>query len=210
MNSFLKEVAADLISRFGDDLKDVAIVFNNKRPVIFLKKHLGELSGKASWSPAFFAVQEFFAKSSNRQVADQIRQFFILHQEFNKLLHAEGKPNMSPDQFFPMAEIILNDFAQIDYELVDADELFCELEDIAVIQHRFPHFSSEQHRFLEQFWASFSKEQHQDYQKKFIDLWKRMPKLYKAFHRDLSQLNLTTTANIYRQLVNRTSNAPLR
>ena len=70
MNSFLQEVATDLISRFGSDLKDVAIVFNNKRPVTFLKKHLGELLGKAFWSPSFFTIQEFFSKSTNLLPAD--------------------------------------------------------------------------------------------------------------------------------------------
>ncbi len=208
MNSFLKSVATDLISRFGDELKDVAIIFNNKRPVLFLKKHLGEIRGKSAWSPAFFAVQEFFAKSSNNLIADPIRQFFVLHAEFNKLLIAEGRETMPPDKFFPMVEIILNDFAQIDYDLADADELFCELEDIAVIQHRFPHFNEEQHQFLEQFWASFSQEKQQDHQKRFIDLWKRMPKLYKAFHKELKQLGLSTTSNIYRQFATGNADIP--
>ncbi|HEY0900203.1 MAG TPA: PD-(D/E)XK nuclease family protein [Sphingobacteriaceae bacterium] len=200
MRSFLQDVAADLITRFGDDLKDVAIVFNNKRPVLFLKKHLGEQLGKSSWSPAFFTVGEFFAKSSNLVPADQIRQFFILHQQFNKLLATEGKPVLTPDQFYPLAEIILNDFAQIDYDRVDAEELFCELEDLAVIENQFPHFTEEQHSFLEQFLSSFSSEKQQEHQQKFIELWKRMPKLYKAFQQQLHDQGLVTSAQMYRQL----------
>ncbi|HEY1023550.1 MAG TPA: PD-(D/E)XK nuclease family protein [Sphingobacteriaceae bacterium] len=208
MRSFLHEVATDLTARFGDGLKDVAIVFNNKRPVLFLKKHLGETAGRSSWSPAFFTVGEFFARSSDKLVADQIRQFFILHQEFNKLLKAEGKTAFTPDQFYPVAEIILNDFAQIDYDLVDPDELFCELEDIAVIAKQFPHFSAEQHKFLEQFWGSFSEEKQQEHQQKFIDLWKRMPKLYKAFHEQLTSLGTSTTAHLYRQLATGNAASP--
>ena len=200
MKPFLQEVAEDLLLRFGNDLKDVAIVFNNKRPVLFLKKYLGEITGKASWSPAFFTVGEFFLESSTLTTADPLRQFFVLHQEFNKLLAYEGRPLTSPDKFFPLAEIILSDFSQIDYDLVNADDLFCDLEDIAVIQHQFPNFTSEQFEFLEQFLASFSKDRQQSYQKKFIDLWKRMPKLYKAFHSHLEQEGLTTTARLYRNL----------
>ncbi len=200
MKSFLQETAENLIARFGQDLKDVAIVFNNKRPVLFLKKQLGELIGKASWSPAFFTVGEFFAKSTNLVIADPIRQFFILHKQFNLLLKAEGKAPISVDKFYPLAEIILSDFSQIDYDLANAEELFCELEDIAVIQHQFPHFNSEQLQFLEQFLASFSQERQQSYQQKFIDLWKRMPKLYKAFYEQLSNEGLTTNAQLYRSL----------
>ncbi|RYE26763.1 MAG: hypothetical protein EOP42_20270, partial [Sphingobacteriaceae bacterium] len=84
MIPFLREVAADLIARLGDDLKEAAIIFNNKRPEAFLKKHLGELQGNASFSPAFFTVSSFFAASTNLVVADPLKQFFILHQEFNK------------------------------------------------------------------------------------------------------------------------------
>ena len=128
MTPFLKEVAADLLVRLGDDLQNTAIVFNNKRPEAFLKKHLGELLGNASFSPVFFTISNFFAASSDLVVADPLKQFFILHQEFNKLLEAEGKTKLSPDQFFQMANIILSDFAEIDYDLVNAAELFYRTE----------------------------------------------------------------------------------
>jgi ATP-dependent helicase/nuclease subunit B len=200
MKSFLNEVAADLLNRFGGDLQSVAIVFNNKRPGLFLKKHLGEQSGKSLWSPSFFTVGEFFAKSSELVVADQFTQFFTLHKEYNNLLLQEGKESIGPDKFYSMAEIILGDFSQIDYDLADADELFSELEDIAVIQQQFPNFNKEQYDFLEQFWASFSKEKQLSFQQKFIDLWRRMPALYKNFHQSLYQAGYSTVAALYRQL----------
>ncbi|MXV13717.1 PD-(D/E)XK nuclease family protein [Hufsiella ginkgonis] len=200
MKTFLHEVATDLLARFGDDLKDVAIVFSNKRPVLFLKKHLGEVTGRSSWSPAFFTVQEFFAKSTSLVIADPVRQFFVLHSEFNKLLLAENKTTLSPDQFYPMAEIILNDFSQIDYDQADAAALFCELEDIAVIQQQFPHLGDEQYRFMQQFWGSFSKEKQNHVQQRFIDLWKRMPRLYQDFHAALEREGLITAARVSRRL----------
>jgi ATP-dependent helicase/nuclease subunit B len=199
MRSFLKEVATDLHQRFGSDLKDVAIVFNNKRPILFLKKHLGQQAGKAFWSPSFFTIGEFVSESSEKLVADQIQQFFVLHQEFNRLLVKEGNPPVTPDVFYPMAEIILGDFAQIDYDFADSDALFSELFDTAVIQHQFSHFTEEQQQFLERFWASFSPGRHQEHQQKFIDLWRRLPLLYKAFHQHLSSLGFSTTAYLYRQ-----------
>lgn len=51
---FLRQVAEDIQARFGNDLADIAIVFNNKRPITYLKKHLSEVYGKAIWSPQFF------------------------------------------------------------------------------------------------------------------------------------------------------------
>ena len=199
MISFLREVATDLHLRFGGDLKDVAIVFNNKRPILFLKKHLGQLAGNALWSPDFYTIGEFVAESSGKLVADHIQQFFILHQEYNRILALEGKATITPDVFYPMAEIILSDFSQIDYDLADSGHLFAELFDIAVIEQQFSHFTEEQQEFLERFWASFSAGRHEEYQQKFIDLWRRLPVLYKAFHQHLSEKGLSTTANLYRE-----------
>ena len=208
MISFLREVATDLHQRFGPDLKDVAIVFNNKRPILFLKKHLGQLAGKAFWSPDFFTIGQFVGESSNQLVADHIQQFFVLHQEYNRILALEGKPSVAPDVFYPMAEIILSDFSQIDYDLADSDHLFAELFDIAVIEQQFSHFTEEQQKFLERFWASFSAGRHQEYQQKFIDLWRRLPVLYKAFHSHLSSIGLSTTAKQYSDFANQKTDQP--
>lgn len=208
MIPFLHDVAADLIACLGDDLKQSAIIFNNKRPEAFLKKHLGGLQGNASFSPAFFTVSSFFAASTSLVVADPLKQVFILHQEFNKLLLAEGKPTLSPDQFFLMANIILSDFAEVDYDLVNAETLFTQLEDIAEIQQQFSHFTEEQQQFLERFWSSFSADKQRTHQQKFLELWKRMPVLYCNFHQALQLQGLITTAQTYRRLAEGTADDP--
>src|SRR5690606_41363744 len=101
MNStpFLRQVAADLLSRYGDDLKDVAVVLANKRPIVFLRKHLADIMGKPLWSPSFFTIQEFFRQSTTIPEASLLTQFFILHRLHNALLREEGRPEESPDEF---------------------------------------------------------------------------------------------------------------
>src|SRR5690606_14016649 len=108
------------------------------------------------WSPSFFTIQEFLRQSSVAPEASPLTQFFILHRVHNTLLREEGRPEETPDEFYPLAEIILADFAQIDYDRVSADEVYTELRDIALLQQRFPHLSAEQQRFMRQFWESFS------------------------------------------------------
>ena len=46
MNSFLEQVAADLLNRYGTNLARVAVVFPNKRASLFLNEHLARLTGK--------------------------------------------------------------------------------------------------------------------------------------------------------------------
>lgn len=208
MNSFLYTVAEDLIQRFGEDLKDVAIIFNNKRPIVFLKKHLAEISNKPIFSPAFFTVQNFFAKSTPLIQTEFLVRFFILHDVYNELLRKEQKSEISPDDFLAMAEIILSDFDQIDFEVVDPKDVYSYLKDLALIEQQFPLLTDEQQAFLTQFWSSFSMDKQVHIQEKFIELWSRLPLLYELFHKRLKEQNLTSTSITYRNLAEGTAEIP--
>lgn len=197
---FLYRLAEDLLSRFGNDIQHVAIVFNNKRPQLFLKKYLAEISGKPVWSPHFFTIQQFFAESVSKVTASQLKQFFVLLSEYNKLLIKEGKKTVSADVFYPLAEIIVSDFSQIDYYLADPAKVFNLIGSIAELQHQFPNFDEEQLEFMKSFWGSFSPEKQSDIQQKFIEMWHRMPLLYENFHARLADNNLITSARMYRNL----------
>lgn len=208
MNTFLQEVAQDLYNRLGDQLKDTAVIFNNKRPVSYMQQHLARVIGKPFWSPSFFTIQEFLSLSSSTQVADHYIQFFTLFQQYNLLLEQEGIQPIRPDAFYSTSQTILNDFEQIDTEVVAAEELFSELEDIAVIQHQFQHLTGEQQAFLEQFWASFSAGKQQAQQEQFIRMWRRMPKLYNGFYQALNNQGFSTRGQIYRKLSEQNADIP--
>lgn len=199
-SKFLYRLASDLLKRFGNDLQHVAIVFNNKRPQLFLKKYLAEISGKPVWSPHFYTIQQFFAESASMVTASQLKQFFVLLSEYNKLLSKEGKAKVSADVFYPLAEIIVSDFSQIDYYLADPAKVFNLIGSIAELQHQFPNFDEEQLEFMKSFWGSFSPERQSDIQEKFIEMWHRMPALYQNFHAALAEQKLMTSARMYRNL----------
>lgn len=200
MKPFLQEVAVDLVAQFGDRLQHCAIIFNNKRPAAYLQKHLANIIKKPFFSPSFFTVQEFFAKSTSYRIADFYIQFFTLHKIYNQLLKEEGLEPMSGNKFFPLAKIMLADFSQIDIDLVDADKIYRDLEDISVINKDFDYLSPEQYQFLSQFWTSYSEGKHKRQQELFIKMWHRMPKLYHKFHATLKEQGYVTNGYIYRSL----------
>lgn len=203
MNPFLKEVAEDISAKFGQNLQDCAIVFNNKRPEYYLKKHLADIYQKPFWSPAFFTVQEFFAEGTNLKIADHYTQFFTLYDCYIDLLKKEGIQKMpSIAKFHHLARIILGDFSQIDIDLVDADKLFTELEDIATINQQFDFLTPEQKEFLSQFWQSYSEGKYQKQQENFIKMWHRMPQLYHQFHAQLKANGFITMARLYKNIAN--------
>ena len=200
MKPFLKEVAEDLVLQLGDNLQHSAIIFNNKRPAAYLQSHLAAIIKKPFWSPAFYTIHEFFALSTNLKIADSFTQFFTLYQQYNKLLKLSGGNAMELHQFYPVARIILSDFSQIDNDLVAAEKLFKELEDIAEIDYQFDYLTAEQQQFLKDFWRSYSEGKQKKQQEQFIKMWRRMPELYHSFHAALKEKGLITMAQVYRQL----------
>ncbi|SMG40784.1 PD-(D/E)XK nuclease family protein [Sphingobacterium psychroaquaticum] len=197
---FLRQVAEDIQARFGNDLADIAIVFNNKRPITYLKKHLSEVYGKAIWSPQFFTIQEFVGQSSSSADASALSQFFYLYELHNELLVKEGAEPETLEEFYPIAEIILADFGQLDYELVDIDQIYMELYDTTKIDIAFQHLTEQQQVFIRQFWQSFSIGGHTGIQERFLKLWRRMPLLYRALKEKLKELGQRNYPTLYRNL----------
>ena len=202
MGSFLAIVAEDIKQRFGKNLSEIAIVFNNKRPITYLKKHLADTYGHAIWSPQFYTIQEFFSLASDAEQVSQLTQFFYLYELHNELLAKEGHEPESLEEFYPIAEIILSDFGQLDYDLVNIDHIYMELYDTSKIDIEFQHLTKEQQEFIRQFWQSFSVTGHTGIQERFLKLWKRLPVLYRAFKQKLAEQKQTNYPTIYRQLAN--------
>ena len=138
--------------------------------------------------------------ATNYKVADFYQQFFTLHQLYNQLLREEKQEPISSHKFFPLAKIIISDFNQLDSDLIDAEKLYRDLEDISVLNKEFDYLSPEQYQFLAQFWTSYSEGKHQKQQEQFIKMWRRMPKLYRQFHTRLKESNNITNGYAYRLL----------
>src|SRR5690606_38786180 len=174
----------------------------------YLKKHLVDVFGQAIWSPQFFTIQEFFTLSSKKLQATQLSQFFHLFELHNELLQKEGKDTESLEDFYPIAEIILSDFGQLDYDLVPIHQIYMELLDTTEIDLTFQHFTKEQQSFIKEFWKSFSIQGHTAVQQRFLALWKRLPLLYTSFKERLKAENLTNFPTLYRDLAEGLSDNP--
>lgn len=197
---FLYRLAEDLKNRFGNKLDKITVVFNNKRPALFLKRYLSEVYGQAIISPQMLTIQEFLALSTEKAMANDLNRFFLLFKGYNQLLAEEGKTMVSPEFFYPLSTTLLSDFDQIDYDLVNPDNLYSLLKDIGEISKQFNDFTEEQQAFIAGFWSSFSAEKKSDVQQKFIELWQRLPGLYRLFNELLSREGLMNKATAYRRL----------
>lgn len=198
---FLERVAKDMIRRFGEDFRDVAVVFNNKRPAQFLNKFLSQHIGEVFWSPRYYTVQEFIRAGHPLQEVNATTQAFILnqlHTELQTESYREYEESLA--HFFPVAELILADFQQLDFEMVNADLLYADLQDVTVLANQFDVLTQDQQEFLKRFWSTFSNEKNTEMHHRFLALWQILPQLYERFKKSLTDQGMQTMAGMYRDV----------
>ena len=151
MNSFLEYVAKDILSKYGDDLAHIAVVFPNKRASLFLNEHLARLANKPIWSPAYITISDLFRRHSQRKVADPIKLVCDLHRSFT----SQTGIDETLDHFYGWGQLLLNDFDDIDKQMADADRVFANLSDLHEMDDD-SFLTEEQRQVLRRFFSNFS------------------------------------------------------
>lgn len=129
--SFLDEVADSIIAEHGSHLERIAIVFNNKRPIVHLRKKLGERMQQPFFLPQMIGMNDFVAQICHLEILPSeylLFELFDIHQKLDTTHKDEPF-----DRFISFGEIMLSDFSEIDLYRVDAEQLFCNLSDIKEI-----------------------------------------------------------------------------
>lgn len=199
--SFLKTVASHLYKKFGNDIADCAIIFPNKRPAIYFRQHLGELVDRPIWSPDLFTIHEFIQESTNRLPADRLLCSFLLYEAYSKVWQEQDLLPVSYERFYPLGEILLNDFTELESNAVSIKDIYSNLAELAAIDQGLDYLTEEQLDYLQRFWKNFSVERLSKQKERFLQLWKHLPAIFELFRKDLEQRGLITTGMIYRSLV---------
>ena len=197
MKTFLQLVAQDLHSKIGNDLSRVAIVFPNKRASLFFNEHLASQSDHPIWSPAYVSISELFQQLSDQKLGDPIQ----LVCELYKIFREETKSKESLDDFYFWGELLISDFDDVDKNLVDADKLFTNLQDLKNIMDDFDFLDKEQEDAIRQFFQNFSIEKHTKLKEKFISLWDKLGDIYRNYRSQLASLGIAYEGMLYRNVI---------
>jgi len=129
---FLSLVARDLISRFGTDLSGVKVVFPSVRAGLFFNNYLYRQAQKPLWAPQYTSIEKLFEEASSLRKADAIQLVMLLYETYIQIHNARADiPSAETlDEFFFFGEILLNDFDDVDKNLVQAKSLFINLKDL--------------------------------------------------------------------------------
>nr|WP_303390240.1 PD-(D/E)XK nuclease family protein [Bacteroides intestinalis] len=197
MQTFLQLVAQDLYQKIGNDLSRVAIVFPNKRASLFFNEYLAMQSDRPIWSPAYVSISELFRQLSPWKSGDPIR----LVCELYKVFREETRSEEALDDFYFWGELLISDFDDVDKNLVDADRLFSNLQDLKNIMDDYDFLDSEQEEAIRQFFQNFSIERRTQLKEKFISLWDKLGDIYHHYRRNLEELGIAYEGMMYRYVM---------
>ena len=197
MESFLKQVAADLYSRKDGKLARTALVFPNKRAGLFFNEYLAQQSDKPLWAPSAISISELFRSLSKREVGDPVKLICELYKVFQSA--TQSKETL--DDFYFWGELLLSDFDDADKNMVDTDKLFTNLQDLRALMDDYTFMDKEQEAAIQQFFRNFSIERRTALKEKFISLWDVLGKIYNDFRKELEAQNIAYEGMLYREVI---------
>ncbi len=162
MQSFLEKTVKHLYEKYGDDISELCIVLPNRRAGLFLKTHFANNLKKTFWSPEIFATEDFVALLAELEIADATTLLFELYETVKNVNKDQDE---SFDDFSKWGQILLSDLNEIDSYLIDAKQLFGNLNDIKELEA----------------WSLNKEEELSDFQKQYLSFWRSLGAYYFDF-----------------------------
>lgn len=197
MESFLKQVAADLFSRTQGRLSRTAVVFPNKRAGLFFNEYLAMQSDTPMWSPTYISISELFRNLSTYEIGDSVKLVCDLYKVFR--MHTQSKETL--DEFYFWGELLLSDFDDADKNLVDTPKMFQNLQDLRALMDDYTFMDKEQEEAIRQFFQNFSIERRTQLKEKFISMWDVLGDIYQTYRKVLKTQNMAYEGMMYREVV---------
>jgi CRISPR/Cas system-associated exonuclease Cas4 (RecB family) len=184
MQLFLEKLAGEIGKRFGDNLSGLCIVFPSRRAVIHFKKYLAAKFDNPFWAPAVYSINDFIQKLSPYMIADKLVLTFELYESYKKFGEDE-----TFDRFYPWGEMLLNDFDEVDKNLINGGKLFRIIRELKQVDEEFQFLLSDIEEFRK-FWQIFSAREPGELQKEFIKTWEIIGRVYEDFKNTLKKKNI--------------------
>lgn len=180
---FLYRVARDLWERWGaEGLRHSMVFLPSSRSKLFFVRYLHELAGKqALVLPAWTSVRSEAERISGIEVVEPLLllpEVFHSYQELNKASLQDKEISDAFDEFYPAGMTILHDFDQIDKYLVNAHELFENIQATSELSRRIDFLTEEQRQWLEKFFTRVGSTPRSQLEQRYLDIWQLLGSIY--------------------------------
>lgn len=185
MNSetFLAKLSAQIKLDFPQSMNDLVVVLPNKRAKIFLLEELKKQYEGRVFAPEIISIEELIQEISGLRSIDSVELLFEFYVVYRDLLLEQSEDF---DHFANWANMLLQDFNEIDRYLLDPKFVFSYLKDIEDLKH----------------WA-LDIDNQTDLIKKYLEFWNKMPIFYKHLYQALLNKKIGYQGLVYREAVGR-------
>ncbi len=166
MRPFLQQVVDTLLRDHGADLSPLSLVLPSRRAGIFIRKYLGESTGRATWGPRILTIDEFLREQSGYHIPEEINLLFLLYASYLKVADPEYRESL--DSFTKWGRTFLHDVNEVDNHLIPGEQLFSGIREVRAIEN----------------W-SLNEPDLTEGQERFVRFWEMLGNLYTTFREDL-------------------------
>ncbi len=182
MTSFIHDVLVDLQKK-NVEFSQLTFVLPSKRAGVILRDTLSKLIEKTIFAPEILSIEEFV---ENISYYTYVSNSELLFQFYESYLKHTPKGNIEPfDKFSKWAQILIQDFNEIDRYLIEPTHVFEYLSAIKEIDHN--HWSLD---------GSPT-----NYVKNYLLFWKRLKLYYAELNLSLKQKGLGYQGMVYKAAV---------
>lgn len=185
MTTFIHDVLADL-NKKQVDVSKITLILPSKRAGVFLKHELTNSIQTPIFSPIILSIEEFVEELSQLKAISNTELLFEFYETYLQV-HEEQNPD-SFDTFSKWAQILLQDFNEIDRYLIPQEHIFDYLSAIKELNH----------------WSVDTKQT--NFVKNYLVFWKRLKIYYNQLTENLINKKKGYQGLIYREAVENIQN----
>lgn len=153
MKKFLARVAESIKAKHGNNLSNVLVLFPNQRSCTYFVNQLKQQAERVVLAPEVSTLQNWMLAQSNLQATERIELLAELYSCYQQI-----GGDLSFDEFIGTAQVLLNDFEEIDLQMANAKSFFKNLELMQSMKTFQPgETPTEYHLRYRKFWEDFGK-----------------------------------------------------
>lgn len=133
MQKFLHKVAKHLLQKHGNNMSALTVLMPNHRMCVFFREALMDAAVESVWLPEIITLQDWIFGKSNLALAQPLELVLDLYEVFK-----ENGGEEPLDEFIPVAQVMIEDFSEVDRQLTEATPFFSYLEKLQSLKVYVP------------------------------------------------------------------------
>ncbi|MDX1277320.1 PD-(D/E)XK nuclease family protein [Oceanihabitans sediminis] len=180
MTTFILDVLEDL-KKQDRNLSELIFILPSKRAGIFLKNQISQVVNHTIIAPQIISIEEFVEDLSQLKKTSNTELLFVFYKVYLELTKKEDQESF--DSFSKWAQILLQDFNEVDRYLIPQEKIFNYLSAIQDLKH----------------WSL--EEPKTEFVKKYLAFWNKLNTYYTKFTEELLKNKTAYQGLIYREAV---------